>query len=31
MSAICRNKIDLREMMDDKVPERLVPVDGVLM
>lgn len=33
MSSICRNiEIDLREMMDDKeVPERLTPVDGVLM
>lgn len=33
MSAICRNiEIDLREMMNDKdVPERISPVDGVLM
>ncbi|MES2849882.1 MAG: bestrophin family ion channel [Bacteroidota bacterium] len=33
MSAICRNiEIDLREMMNDKdIPERLNPVEGVLM
>ncbi len=33
MSSICRNiEIDLREMMDDKeIPERLTPVNGVLM